>query len=434
MKRHVVACIFSVFIAALPGFSQTHLVGIGDSLGEGDQSANAFTDSQQQTYLNYVAIQAKVPLQLPLIQSNPLGFVGLVNNRSRISPTTQANDLAVSGAKVADVLNTAANSTIQTEADLVLSPNFGMTQIQVAEQLQPGIVYCWVGNDDLINYVLDFTHLNAPTGVTSLADFTASYQELMTRLKATGAKVVVANTPDLTKIAFMIDNDDLTKYTGTNYNLPPGSLTTLGTMILLKLGLVDSSVLSDPAYVLGPDQIVSIQAQIAQYNQVISQQASAQGFGFVDAYGILNSYITNPVTIDGVTITVHFNGGAFSLDGIHPSDIGYAIFANAFIRATNRTYGTAIPLISQSQELSIVQADPFVDHDGNGVVPGRPRTGLLETLAPLLGFSGDKREHSPANAATFMRAFFSATGRDPNTSWTKQDAIQAVKQMLGSRQ
>ncbi len=418
-------------------------MGIGDSLGEGDQSANAFTLSQQQSYVNYVATQAKVPLNLPLITSGKFGFVGLTNGRTRTDAALHPEDVAVSGATVHDVLNTAASAKIKHEVDLVLQPYTGMTQIQVVEQVKPGILFCWVGNDDLINYVLDFTHLNAPKNITPITSFTADYQALMSRLKATGSKVVVANIADLTKVGFLFNNDDVTKFLGQNYNLPAGSYTTFGAVVLIKMGMATPSILTNPAYVLSASQISRIQNQIQQYNQVISAAAAANGFPVVDAFSITDSYVTKPITIEGVTITNHYNGGAFSLDGIHPSDTGYAIFANAFIRTTNTAYSLTIPELTLNQEIAVFNADPFVDFNGNGIVPGRPMSGLLETLGPKLGVSGDTHEHgTPVNEGSvntgkvdiydFMRTYFVAKGLNPNSAWQQEDAVNAVKEMLNA--
>ncbi len=444
MHRNFILVLTS-FLVLVPGVAQgqVQMLGIGDSLGEGVQSDNAFSISQQQGYLNDVATQAGFAFQLPLIKSSALGTVGDVTGRSRISPTTDPQDLAVSGALVGDVLNTVANQTVTREVDLVLAPYYGMSQIQVVEQQTPGYVLCWVGNDDIIDYVLDYSSLNNPTGITPLPLFTSNYQELMSRLKATGAKVAVANIPDLTKIAFLFDNTELTRYTGTDYNLPEGYLTTFQTMILLKLGQLDGSVLQNPAYVLDPARITFIRSQVAAYNNVISQAAAAVGFPLVDAHNILNSIVTNPITIEGVTINLGYNGGAFSLDGVHPSDTGYVLFANAFIKALDSTYAAKIPTVPYSKEIAVFNSDPFVDFNGNGVVPGRPGTGLLETLAPTLGLSGDTNEHGgnaamnvgrKVDPAVFMRAYFQATGRSPFTPWEKADVLKAVSEMLGTPQ
>ena len=89
-------------------------MGIGDSLGEGVQSDNAFTLSQQQSYLNMLATQAQVPFTLPLIPSNRFGVVGSASGRSRTDASAQPDDLAVSGATVSDILNDTSTKTPAT--------------------------------------------------------------------------------------------------------------------------------------------------------------------------------------------------------------------------------------------------------------------------------------------------------------------------------
>ena len=112
-----------LLISALPAFCQSPVImGMGDSLGEGVQSDNAFTLSQQQGYLNDIAAHAGVTFALPLIQSSAFGSVGIATGRSRVSPTTQPQDVAVSGATVSDVLSQVGSPTPMIEADLVLAP------------------------------------------------------------------------------------------------------------------------------------------------------------------------------------------------------------------------------------------------------------------------------------------------------------------------
>jgi phospholipase/lecithinase/hemolysin len=409
------------------------LIGIGDSLGEGVQSANSFYQSQPNTYLNRIATQMGVPFAQPLLSTSIYAFIYSDAGRSRISPTTDPADLAVSGATTEQVLTaTASTGTPSTEFDLVLPPYYGMSQMQIVEQVKPKMVIAWVGNDDLISQVLTYDAMGSQSGVTPLPAFISEYQELVSRLKATGAKVVMSNVPDLTKIAFLFDNDDLTRYTGTNYNLPSGYVTSFTTMLLLELGIFDGSILENPNYVLTPTQLTTIQKQIQEYNEVIQETANAAGFPVVDAYSILDGLITNPITIEGITIGTHYNGGAFSLDGVHPSDTGYAIFADAFISTANTAYGLSIPVISGSQLVGIFNADPFIDFGGNGIVAGRPFTGLLDTLGPFLGLSGGKS--GPAakpTAAGFMRQYYLAKGQNPNQAFTAQDVIAAVKDVVG---
>jgi hypothetical protein len=85
---------------------------------------------------------------------------------------------------------------------------------------------------------------------------------------------------------------------------------------------------------------------------------------------------------------------------------------------------------------AIVKHDPFIDFQGNLKVRGRPYAGLLETLGPYLGISGDfadgilKPGIHAALGQTFMRNYFAATGRDPNTAWTRTDAVEAMRQIF----
>lgn len=415
-------------------------MGMGDSLGEGVQSANAFTQSQPSTYLNLVARQMNVSFPQPLLTTSLTAFIGDVKGRSRVSPSTAPADLAVSGATLSDVLTATASSTPATETDLVLAPYLGLSQIQIVEQQKPAFVICWAGTDDLIDEVLNYSSLNNPNP-TPLPQFTAEYGELLSRLKATGAKVVVGNIPDLTKMAFLFDNNDLTKYTGTNYNLPAGSFTTLPTMLLLKLGVFNASILQNPAYVLSASQITALQLQIQQYNGVIASTAASYGFPVVDAYALLDYYANTPMVVGGVALSNHYNGGYFSLDGVHPSNFGHAAFANVFIKTADAAYGMHIPPISNSALVTLFNNDPFIDFGGNGVVHGRPFTGFLETLGPFLGISGGPT-HGAATSrmapapkkldpAEFMRLYRAAKGANPSAPWTKADVASAVSDLLG---
>jgi len=253
----------------------------------------------------------------------------------------------------------------------------------------------------------------------------------------------LGNIPDLTKIGFLFDNNDLIKYTGTNYNLAPGYYTTFPTMALLKLGVYNASYLQNPAYVLSPTQITNIQAQVKAYNVVIANAAKQAGFGLADIYGEINSIIAEPVTLEGFTVTTHYNGGAFSLDGVHPSDSGYALFANTFISAYDETYGQTVPTIPMANQIDILNSDPYIDWNGNGVVLGRPGNGLLETFGPIIGVSGDTTDVPPpasvatkpsakaaartANVYQFMREYRKLTGGNPDAPFVASDVEQVFK-------
>ena len=65
----------------------------------------------------------------------------------------------------------------------------------------------------------------------------------------------------------------------------------------------------------------------------------------VDINALFKNLSANGIVVGGKKLTTGFLGGLFSLDGVHPSNTGYAILANETIHAINNQFGTKIPLI-----------------------------------------------------------------------------------------
>jgi hypothetical protein len=208
-------------------------------------------------------------------------------------------------------------------------------------------------------------------------------------------------------------------------------------MLLVKLGLAGSALLEDPSWVLDASEVQTIESAIQQYNQIIAQEAAAVKMPVADINSLLDYVHTNGIPFGSITLTTRYNGGMFSLDGVHPSNIGHAIVANAFLKTANSAFHLNVPLLTTAQLASILEQDPFVDFNGNLIVRGRPYAGLLETLGPSLGISGDFSDgimQPGVNAvlgAKFMQAYFTSTGRDPKTAWTQKDAVEAMRQIFG---
>ncbi len=100
-------------------------------------------------------------------------------------------------------------------------------------------------------------------------------------------------------------------------------------------------------YVLLPEEIPAITAATNAFNATIKSIAEAKGLAFVDANKILTDVATIGVTSNGYTVNSTFvTGGAFSLDGVHPSPRGYALIANEFIKAINAKYGSNLKGVS----------------------------------------------------------------------------------------
>lgn len=98
--------------------------------------------------------------------------------------------------------------------------------------------------------------------------------------------------------------------------------------------------LSD-AWVVSKDEVLELKTATDAYNATIQSLASSKGLAFVDANAILNQVATTGISGNGFTLTSTFvTGGAFSLDGVHPSPRGYALIANKFLEAINAKYGS----------------------------------------------------------------------------------------------
>jgi lysophospholipase L1-like esterase len=98
-------------------------------------------------------------------------------------------------------------------------------------------------------------------------------------------------------------------------------------------------------WVLTPQEQQLVSNAVATFNQTIEALAQQYDLAFVDAQELMNS-VTDPgiPLSDGSTVTAAYaTGGAYSLDGVHPSPRGYALLANLFLEVINEKYGSNMP-------------------------------------------------------------------------------------------
>lgn len=192
-----------------------------------------------------------------------------------------------------------------------------------------------------------------------------------------GAGIISQEEADLRVVNFtagvnfpIMTDDDLTDVTNIliSQGIDPATAGLLGQLrqvndndlvVLLAAGVLGTLAdPSNPASVIGvgvplADQFVltaSEQARIstaaAGFNAAIEGLAAANGLAFVDAKSALAEVAATGVPFNGGVLTSEFvTGGAFSLDGVHPSPRGYAFTANVIINAINAQYGGTIPTV-----------------------------------------------------------------------------------------
>jgi lysophospholipase L1-like esterase len=355
----------------------SRLVVVGDSLSAGFQNDSLLWSQQIHGYAKLVADQARVPLTLPLIAypgiPNVLQLVSanppVIQNApgqsiGRLNPFMQPTDLAVPGATVSDALNTRPDYKFDNITDFVLGlPGLlfakDMTQVEWAEALHPTVVILWIGNNDVLGSATQGTDQY----LTSVADFRTSFDTVIQRLAATGAKLVVANLPDPTAAAYFVPapivcaEAQMSCSTSCNalLGLCPGDYVLLPAVEALLAGT--QTLPLPPSDVLDAAEFANVHARGLAFNAIIANDAAQYHATLVDIYTLLNQVHASGYNVDGRTLTTFYLGGIFSLDGIHPTNTGYAILANQFISSINASRHTRIPLVDVEE---VAEQDPLI--------------------------------------------------------------------------
>jgi lysophospholipase L1-like esterase len=96
-------------------------------------------------------------------------------------------------------------------------------------------------------------------------------------------------------------------------------------------------------HVLIPTEIAEIKKATDAYNATIEAVAKEKGLAFVDTRATLTQLASGGIRFGNFTMSSSFaTGGAFSLDGVHPSARGYGLIANIFVDAINAKYGSTL--------------------------------------------------------------------------------------------
>jgi len=105
------------------------------------------------------------------------------------------------------------------------------------------------------------------------------------------------------------------------------------------------------ALILDADEIATATSAVNNFNSVIATAAAALTHNalVVDFNSFFNNVKAHGLNIAGERYTADYiSGDIFSLDGVHPSDRGYGIVANEYIKVINAYYGMNIPLVDVS--------------------------------------------------------------------------------------
>lgn len=363
-----------------PSYAAANLeryVALGDSLTAGFADGGLHIDGQKAGYAQRLAEQAngeRTTFEQPWMTDPGLPAIAEARKSPRLSVVPKAglgspvnltlprpyDNLAVPGAGVGDLIRTRSDGG--GLHDLVLR-GLG-SQLEQALLLEPTFVSLWAGYNDLLRAAVSGIVLD---GVTMLpgSEFAAQYNSIVQSLVAGGAtEGVVATIPNVTALPFVTavptvavgPKGDPVLVAGARVPLigPEGPLSSDDNVLLTATPLLargDGVLLS-----LGgsgrplPDNVVldskearQIRARTAEYNDVIRRAAADVGFAVVES-----ELVFEEASRTGTLVAGHLRSSddLFSLDGVHPSPVGHAALADAFIEAINRTYGNTIPAVA----------------------------------------------------------------------------------------
>jgi lysophospholipase L1-like esterase len=385
------------------------LVVVGDSLSAGVQNFSLLFSQQPRGYASVIARQAGWPLTLPLVPYPGAPTVLHLVQKSppivepvkgtllfpRLNPLVQPTNVAVPGITVGGALSLRPNpSSIdpQTQwASIVLGfPSLyqgkAPTEIELANSLHPKTLIEWLGNNDALVPAL-IGHLEL---LTPLDAFQTAYEQVLSSFSLNGGRLITATIPDVTKVAYFTSVPALARQVNLTPEaiaaalqihvddyVRPSAQTYITNILTGKMTgplpadcpppLPDLGVATLPCVLTAADA-QTIRNVIQAYNQVITTTTQAHGGVVVDIHALVDQIYANGYRLPGtnIVLTTDFLGGLFSLDGIHPTDTGYGVIANEFIRKMDEFYQLKIP---QANVLAIFLTDPLRPDASPKIVP-----------------------------------------------------------------
>ena len=304
--------------------------------------------------------------------------------------TRPYNNLGVSNALLAEALavTDGATSLIGNSLFDRVFRGFG-TWAEQAALLDATFITLWLGNNDVLIWAgAGGDESLAPGLPVPVPVFAQVYGGLLDELLAITEQIVLFTLPDLTTLPVfktipsviidpdtgepVLDDQGLpVPLLGPQGPLAPSDLVilTASPLLLQGVGIPEShggtgTPLPDAVVLDVSEQGVASSATMG-YNEAIYAEAAAHQLAVVDVAALLEEIATGGVVSDGETLTADYlTGGAFGLDGVHPTCKGYGLVANRLIDAINSQYGAAIPPVSTSSlEGVLLPEGPLLSQD-----------------------------------------------------------------------
>jgi hypothetical protein len=299
------------------------------------------------------------------------------------------NNVGVPGAWSYDPIS-ATSATSNTLTQLILG---GKTQVERANIARPTFVSIWIGNNDLLGVAVSPGTTSGTTAAinatTDSATFAVTYNKILDSLTThnaglQGILIGVANVSAL-PLLFAGSNFSTASFKAQFDAIacgaaPPagsaypgcfggstvvincaGSTNLVNTLLAFAIvrGQHPATISCTPGVppglgdfmILDASELTTISDRVRMFNNHISSRATALGWAYwdpnntTDGLPSLRSDTTNSrirITPSPTSTTNPFGTG-MSFDGVHPSNTGYLLVANALIAKINAKYGTTLP-------------------------------------------------------------------------------------------
>lgn len=392
MRRYAASIAIAGMMISLPAGAVdfSRYVSIGDSLTAGYISGGLVETTQRRDYPALIAKSGGVSSGFEQPYCSEPGIPAILYLKSLVPLVIERkpgqglpiniglgrpyNNLGIPGAISIDPLQTITDPD-NPFFDLILRG--GGTAMDQAASLNPTFMTVWIGNNDVLGAALSGRAIDGVT-MTPVAAFQQIMGLFFQRLSAYKGRVVVANIPDVTSIAFtnaisiyitnpatgqpVVINGQKVPLIGPEGPMSPGSYVLLTAAAYMQQGygipvaLGGNGLPLPDEVVLTGGEVVAIRQHVDAFNQTIATLAAQQSIPVVDVNAWFKSIAAKGITIGGVNFSIAFvTGGIFSLDGVHPSDLGYAVVANKFIEKINASFNAALPYVDLNPYLGIAQ-------------------------------------------------------------------------------
>lgn len=365
----------------------TRLVAVGDSLFAGFTDGGLIQSSQTLSVPNLISRSATgQELEQPLVSAPGIPpILGLFDLAPvTVRPVSQNfgqplnlnlarpyDNLAVPGYTLVDATTDRSRDPSDLDALILRFPN---TMLEQAVSLQPTFTLVWLGNNDVLGAATSGRAIEGVT-LTPAAVFEAEFAKLVGGLAQTGTDFAFLTVPDVTSLPFVTTVPPVVVDPATRQPVliggqpvpllgPGGAPLAAGSRVLLPATAALAQGIGIPAQlggtgqglpdelVLSPTEVDTIQNRTNFINNVIRAAAAETGGALLELGPLLTRANTTGIHVGGITLTADYiTGGIFSLDGVHPTPLGYALVANELIEQINATYGADLKPVNLNQYL-----------------------------------------------------------------------------------